>query len=143
MVRKTTSLHDWMSDSAGDGLWRQPAGTRRITSTTYERASKRRDRRIIEDIARHADFHARISESERRETSKTEKLFNKIVDRVKKQHPEMRNIKARNYARTQDPIGRKFQRLKNQGYDVATISKKLGYNSKTGKFRASLGHSGG
>lgn len=74
---------------------------------------------------------------------KREELFNKIVDKVKKQHPEMKNIKARRYARTQDPIGRKFQRLKNQGYDVATISKKLGYNSKTGKFRASLGHSGG
>lgn len=54
---------------------------------------------------------------------KREDLFNKIVDRVKKQHPEMKNIKARRYARTQDPIGRKFQRLKNQGYDVATISK--------------------
>lgn len=143
MVRKTASLHDWMSDSVANGLWRQPAGTRRISSTTYERAAKRQDRRIIGDIARHADFHARVSERERRETDKIEKLFNKIVDRVKKQHPTMKNIKARRYARTQDPLGRKFQRLKNQGYGAKEIAKRIGYNSKTNKFKASSGHSGG
>lgn len=136
MVRKTASLHDWMTESAASGLWRQPPGTRRVTSTTYERAQKRRDKAFWDNWS---DFANHKSEG----PDKREDLFNKIVEKVKKQHPEMKNIKARRYARTQDPVGRKFQRLKNQGYGVEELAKRIGYNSKTGKFKASSGHSGG
>lgn len=118
-----------------NGMRYQTSGKHAWWTTTWERAKKRRQKAFNADWG---DFGQHKVEG----PDKREDLFNKIVDRVKKQHPEMKNIKARRYARTQDPIGRKFQRLKNQGYDVATISKKLGYNSKTGKFRASTGHSG-
>lgn len=119
-----------------NGMRYQTSGKHAWWTTTWERAEKRRQKAFDADWG---DFGQHKVEG----PDKREDLFNKIVDRVKKKHPEMKNIKARRYARTQDPIGRKFQRLKNQGYDVATISKKLGYNSKTGKFRASTGHSGG
>ena len=49
MVRKTASLHDWMTESAASGLWRQPPGTRRVTSTTYERAQKRQEKAFWND----------------------------------------------------------------------------------------------
>lgn len=119
-----------------NGMRYQTSGKHAWWTTTWERAEKRRQKAFDADWG---DFGQHKVDG----PDKREELFNKIVDKVKKQHPEMKNIKARRYARTQDPIGRKFQRLKNQGYDVATISKKLGYNSKTGKFRASTGHSGG
>ena len=119
-----------------NGMRYQTSGKHAWWTTTWERAEKIRQKAFDADWG---DFGQHKVDG----PDKREELFNKIVDKVKKQHPEMKNIKARRYARTQDPIGRKFQRLKNQGYDVATISKKLGYNSKTGKFRASLGHSGG
>lgn len=105
-------------------------------TTTWERAEKRRLKAFEADWS---DFGNHGSEG----PDKREDLFNKIVERVKKKHPEMKNIKARRYARTQDPLGRKFQRLKNQGYGVEEIAKRIGYNSKTGKFKASSGHSGG
>ncbi|WP_347132684.1 hypothetical protein [Lactobacillus gasseri] len=119
-----------------NGMRYQTSGKHAWWTTTWERAEKRRQKAFDADWG---DFGQHKVDG----PDKREELFNKIVDKAKKQHPEMKNIKARRYARTQDPIGRKFQRLKNQGYDVATISKKLGYNSKTGKFRASTGHSGG
>lgn len=138
MNRKTTSLHDWATDSVGSGLWSQPAGTRRVTSTTYERAMKRRFSQIR---TASTDFHDSITKKNQAENKKEEQIFTAIANRYWKKHPELSKFKAYYLSTTKDPLARKFYRLSEQGYGADYIAKKLGY--KNGKFKASSGHSGG
>ena len=108
-----------------NGMRYATSGKHAWWTTTWERADKRQDSRLIEDVARNAEFHTKITESNKKDFNNQNAIFNKIVDRVKKQHPEMNTIKARNYARKKDPVGRKFQRLKDSGYSANEISKRL------------------
>ena len=122
-----------------NGMRYATSGKHAWWTTTWERADKRQDKRIIEDVARNAEFHTKITESNKKDFNNQNAIFNKIVDRVKKQHPEMNTIKARNYARKKDPVGSKFQRLKDSGYSANEISKRLFGR----KGRASTGRSSG
>ena len=119
-----------------NGMRYATSGKHPWVTTTWERAEKKRQRAFDSDWK---DFGGHGSEG----PDTREEIFSKIADRVRKQHPELSKIKARRYARTKDPIGRKYQRLKDQGMSFNNIAQKLGYNAKTGKFKASSGRSGG
>ena len=111
-------------------------------TTTWERAEKRRQSGFDADW-KNFGSHSDIARFERKNQQNSEKIFTAIADRVRKQHPGMKKIKARLYARHSDLQGRKFQRLKDQGLGAEQIAKRLGYDMKTGQFKASSGHSGG
>lgn len=137
MAKQTVSLHDWITDSLTNSLWRQPFGTKQTTTETYERFIKRLDKRIIEDVVSHAGFHDEVTKLNIKVNEERRNLFNKIVERIKKSFPEMKTIQARNYARKKDPIGRKFQSLYNQRY----TAEEIGYDYKTDKFTVSKTYS--
>ena len=104
-----------------NGMRYATSGKHAWWTTTWERADKRQDSRLIEDVARNAEFHTKITESNKKDFNNQNAIFNKIVDRVKKQHPEMNTIKARNYARKKIQWGANFNALK----IVGTLQTKL------------------
>ena len=107
-------------------------------TSTALRAEKRQQRKIDDWVYRQGT-HERVTEANHRENAKVDAIFNKIVKRVQKQHPELSRFKARVYARKKDPVGRKYDRLRNQGFSASEISKRLSKGNK----RGSSGHSGG
>lgn len=107
-------------------------------TSTWVRAQKRQQSKI-NDWNSHQSTHRGVTEANHRENAKVDAIFNKIVKRVQKQHPELSRIKARRYARTKDPVGRKYDRLRNQGFSASEISKRLSKGSKRGSSGRSSG----
>lgn len=107
-------------------------------TSTALRAEKRQQRKIDDWVYRQGT-HERVTEVNHRENDKIDAIFNKIVKRVQKQHPELSRIKARRYARTKDPVGRKYDRLRNQGFSASEISKRLSKGNKRGSSGRSSG----
>lgn len=104
------------------------------TTSTYRRALKRQ-RRKMDSYRLGLDIESshRIREENRRENEAIDNIFEKIVDRVQKEQPSLSRIKARVYARKKDPVGRKYDRLFNQGLGADAINKRLYGSSKSAK----------
>ena len=107
-------------------------------TSTALRAEKRQQRKIDDWVYRQGT-HERVTEANHRENAKVDAIFNKIVKRVQKQHPELSRFKARVYARKKDPVGRKYDRLRNQGFSASEISKRLSKGTKRGSSGRSSG----
>lgn len=108
-------------------------------TSTALRAEKRMLRQSDEFARAGAEAHQKVTEANKRENAKVDAIFNKIVKRVQKQHPELSRIKARAYARKKDPVGRKYDRLRNQGFSASEISKRLSKGNKRGSSGRSSG----
>lgn len=134
-MARYTSKNDFMHDFAASMTAQIPHN--KWTSTAL-RAEKRQQRKIDDWVYRQGT-HERVTEVNHRENDKIDAIFNKIVKRVQKQHPELSRIKARRYARTKDPVGRKYDRLRNQGFSASEISKRLSKGNKRGSSGRSSG----
>lgn len=92
------------------------------TGILYE---KRQQKKVTEFAKSFEGAFDHVTSSNAKEDAALSSLFNKITNRVQKQHPEMSRVKARIYARHKDPVGRKYNRLANAGYRAKDISKAL------------------
>ncbi|MFR4967937.1 MAG: hypothetical protein ACLUDD_04955 [Lactobacillus kalixensis] len=120
MVRYV-SLNEFMHDFAAGATAQIPWDK---TTTTYQRAVRREQRRIT-------DFYKNFGKTTAADRAKQKKfaqddqrkakIFNSVVNRVQKQHPELSHIKARNYARTKDPVGKKVFSLIHNGSSLKQI----------------------
>ncbi len=104
------------------------------TTSTYRRAMKREQRKLEDShMGLGLEASRRVREMERRENNEVDAIFREIVGRVQKEHPELSRIKAMRYARTKDLVGRKYDRLFNQGLGAQTIRDKLHLGKKGSK----------
>ena len=128
-MARYTSKNEFMHDFASSMTAQIPHN--KWTSTAL-RAEKRQQRKIDDWVYRQGT-HERVTEANRRENDKVDAIFNEIVKRVQKQRPELSRIKARRYARTKDSVGRKYDRLRNQGFSASEIRKSLHFGKKGAK----------
>ncbi|WP_323081655.1 hypothetical protein [Limosilactobacillus reuteri] len=108
------------------------------STTTYQRAMKRQDRRIIEEIARsHTPERDARERARRLAQDKDDRangdLFSRVARRIQKQNPGMSWIKARKYARTKDPTGRAIFNMMSAGSSNKEIRDKLHLGKKGSK----------
>lgn len=122
-----------------------PPGVRMPTSTTYERWLKRIDER------EHREYYAKVEATKR--ANKWHEEYNrihhvdtrttkeKILDRIRKNHPEFKNkMQAVKYMQHKDKVGQKYYALRKAGY----LDFQIGHKLKIGRNgKASTGHSGG
>lgn len=94
---------------------------------------KRRTRQLIKETNHMLDD---ATAANNKENTSMDAIWHSITDRVQKEHPGMKRIKAARFARTQDPVGRKYTRMVNAGYNSHQIRKALfggGRHSTSGR----------
>lgn len=144
MVRKLfPDLHSWAADSASDGLHRYPAGTKRPRSLAGDRAERRLQRQVEQQMRYLSDpeyikSQERVQKQREADDNAMAKMLTAVAKQYHKKHPELSRIKARLQS-IHTGTGAKIMKLKNQGWGGTDIAKKLRFSTKKGTF----GRSGG